>query len=146
MTTKQQWLDEVSKLSTERLTQLCLNELGNQGCIRVPSTVQESFYKSLTDAVIMHRPPESVIQEETPAYMLMMLNSFISMVASLIVVTAARNPKQLRKMGVIPDEDQEMLVRRGMEDELLTIAIETLKKHILDSHIDYRQFNPSKED
>ena len=130
----------LGKMSIEELTQLCLNELGNQGRIRVPSTVQESFYKSLTDAVTMHRPPESVLIEETPAYMMMMLNNFISMVARLIVVTADRNPRQLREMGVIPDEDQEMLVRRGMEDELLTIATETLKKHILDSHINYRQF------
>ena len=143
MVTTQQLLDETKGMSIEELTQLCFEQLGHQAHGNVPIIIKQSFHKALVNVIIAHKP---VVNQDTATFLMMMLNNIVSMVSKIIVTIATLNPKHLKEIGAISNEDQEMLLRRGMEDRLLEVIIDSLKKHILDSHIEYRQFQSGKED
>ena len=76
--------------------------------------------------------------------MLMMLEETLRTTSKLMVVIASRYPAQLRAIKMITDK-HESLLKRAIEDHLHELAVKALKKHMLDSHINFNNFTQSEE-
>ncbi len=100
------------------------------------------FREHLTKAVkSVPSPPKG----ETPiAQMSFMLEDFIRGVSRIIVSISSIAPGVLERDGEL-SKDQASLVRRGVEEYLIGLTGQMLKKHVLDDHIEFDNFHSTKE-
>ncbi|KKL59368.1 hypothetical protein LCGC14_2216080 [marine sediment metagenome] len=73
-----------------------------------------------------------------------MLEDFTQGVSRLIVSISSITPTILGKAAGL-SEDQVSLIRRGVEDHMIGLVEQMLRKLVLDDHIEYDNFRSTKE-
>lgn len=110
-----------------------------RGC---PSEVERGFQDGLHKVIGETLITSSSIEQAT-IDTTMMLEELARASSKIIVSIAAVYPTALRNSGKI-SEEQEKLIRRGMEDMMAQVLKDTLEAHILSSHVDFSEFQEGR--
>ncbi len=97
--------------------------------------LQELLEKSLSNAPIKESPL---------SYLAMILERFVHTAAKTTVMMASIDPLTFEKTGVL-SADQAKLLRRGIEDSIVELVSASLKKYVLDQHLELTEFREGKE-
>ncbi|KKK73379.1 hypothetical protein LCGC14_2894390 [marine sediment metagenome] len=73
-----------------------------------------------------------------------MLEDFTQGISRLIVSMSSVTPTILGKTAGL-SEDQVSLIRRGVEDYMIDLVEQMLRKLVIDDHINFNNFRPTKE-
>lgn len=128
----------------EVLLRVCIENMQEEVCTKsYPEGLADVFRGVLLEATAKVQPGPDARGAQFPL-LAMMLEELTRTLSKVVVVMAATTPCNLRKAGKISNE-QESLLRRGLEDALLGLAVDTLKAHVLTSHLDFTEFQEEKE-
>ncbi len=135
--------NHLPKMPLDNIVKGCIYHLNEEVTSRkqTPALFYE-FREHLTEAIKSVPPPP---KGQTPIPQLsFMLEDFIRGASRIIVLISSIAPGVLERNGEL-SKDQASLVRRGMEDYLIGLTEQMLKKHVLDDHIEYDNFRSTKE-
>ncbi|KKL89493.1 hypothetical protein LCGC14_1914110 [marine sediment metagenome] len=109
---------------------------------KVPPAIREEFREGLVE--LLKENQKDISEDNVVPYMFAVIEDLLRIVSRSIVGMAARNPTILQTYGDL-SEGQVDLLRREMEDHLLTISGDTLKSLILEDHINFNPFCKKQE-
>ena len=135
--------EKIQRIPLDTIVEGCIFHFNKEVMNRkqTPALFYE-FREHLAEAIRSVPPPPK--GETSIAQMSFMLEDFIRGVSRIIVSISSIAPTVWgREAGL--SEDQTNLVRRGMEEHLLNLTEQMLRKHILNDHIEFNNFSPTKE-
>lgn len=123
----------------EALVSACINRILNDALsTKVPPAIRSEFREALIKAIDANS--KNIPKENPNPYMFAAIEDLLRLVSRSIVGLAYINPEILKTHGDLL-EDQADLLRRSLEDHLLTITTDVLRKLILDDHINIITFH-----
>lgn len=129
----------VEEIGLDKILKACIYELNREiSANRVPLFIQEDFRSSLRATL---KKGINANTRNNPAPILAMLLEGLSVAMSRSIVSMASiYPSILENTKGLPEEDI-VLLRRGMEDYLTALSTKLIKKHIIDDHLSFSDFN-----
>jgi len=109
---------------------------------KVPPAIREEFREGLVE--LLKENQKDISEDNVVPYMFAVIEDLLRIVSRSIVGMAARNPTILQNHGNLSDGQVDLL-RREMEDHLLTISGDTLKSLILEDHLNFNPFCKKQE-
>ena len=134
----------MEQISPDDLLSLCMVKIAKVLTEdKKPQIGSEEFRKGLSDIL-----EASFLRlsngRHAMEYSSMIMEEMLRIIAPAIVALASIVPEQLGKTGVITEKDIKTL-RRGVEDSLVEIVVDSLKEAVLSEHLSYNAFMPTKE-
>jgi hypothetical protein len=133
----------LNDLDLDLFLKACLSHIAQEIERSNHNLAEEDFRKglqSLLEEILANAP-----DKESPlSYLAMILEGFVHVVSKITVTMAAVDPLIFERSGVLP-EDQTKLLRRGIEDSIVELVGESLKRYVLDNHLALTKFKEEKE-
>ncbi len=133
----------IQKIPLDDIVRACIYHLNKDISNRkeTPALFYE-FREYLSKAV---RSVPNPSENESPLPQLsFMLEDFTCGVSRIIVSMSSITPSILGKAAGL-SEDQVSLIRRGVEDHIIGMVEQMLRKLVIDDHIEYDNFHSTKE-
>ena len=130
----------IDNMNAEELAKSCLMHLCMEAeTQKVPSLIRQKF-------LLEHQEALKKPAEDTGAipYFMMMIEELINTTSRIIVTLASLGPSTLASTLTI-SEAKTLLIRRALEEEILQIVVQGLKKGTVDNHTNYSEFIKQKE-
>ena len=127
----------------ELFLRVCLSHIAQEIERSNHSLAEQDFREGLQE--LLEKMLSNAPAKESPlSYLAMILEGFVYTVAKITVTMAAVDPLTFEKTGVLP-EDQTKLLRRGIEDSIVELVGDSLKRYVLDQHLELTKFKEEKE-
>ena len=133
----------IKEMDLDALITGCIHHLSREISDRkyTPALFYE-FRDHLAKAIQSVPPPP---KGESPVkQMSCILEDFVRGTARIIVAMASVDPLILEAKEVI-SKDQALIIRRGIEDHMVGLVDQLIRKLVLDNHVEFTNFSPTKE-
>ena len=121
----------------------CLSHIA-QEIERNNHALAEEVFRTDLQGLMERRLSNATAKESPLSYLAMVMEGFVFTVAKITVTMAAIDPLTLEKTGAL-SADEAKLLRREIEDSIVELVNGSLKKYVLEQHLELTEFKEGKE-